>query len=68
MTDAEAVLEGAAIGADAFRAAGEAAASRAEVISDVCGSAPYKTQLIRVNVARALAKAVASADQGGSNS
>lgn len=68
MTDAEAALEGAAIGVDAFRAAGEAAAARAEVISDVRGSAPYKTQLIRVNVARALAKAVASADQGSSNS
>ncbi len=32
----------------------------AEVISDVRGSAAYKKQLIRVNVARALAKAVAT--------
>ena len=64
MTDAEALLEGAPVGGDAFRAAGEAAAGRAEVISDVRGSAPYKKQLIRVNVARALEKAVATADHG----
>ncbi len=60
MADAETALASATPGEDAFRAAGEAAAAVAEVISDVRGSAPYKKQLIRVNVARALAKAVAT--------
>ena len=60
MAEAEAALKGAPIGEDAFRAAGEAAAKAAEVTSDVRGSAPYKTQLVRVNVARALRKAIAS--------
>ncbi len=42
MTDAEAALEGAAPGEEAFRAAGEAAAAAAEVTSDVRGSAPTR--------------------------
>jgi carbon-monoxide dehydrogenase medium subunit len=60
MADAEAALKGAPIGEEAFRAAAEAAAKAAEVTSDVRGSAPYKTQLVRVNVARALRKALAA--------
>lgn len=64
MTAAEASLNGARIGNEAFRAAGEAAAGNADVFSDVRGSAPYKKQLVRVNVARALAKAVINSDDG----
>ncbi|WP_137388520.1 FAD binding domain-containing protein [Rhodoligotrophos defluvii] len=64
MADAETVLNGAPIGDEAFRAAGEAAAKQADVVSDVRGSAAYKKQLIRVNVARALAKALDNTDTG----
>lgn len=64
MGDAEAAIDGAPVGDAAFQAAAEAAAERAEVISDVRGSGPYKMQLIRVNVARALAKAVAGERKG----
>lgn len=64
MTDAEDLLKGARVGDDAFRAAGEMAAKHAEVIGDVRGSEPYKKQLVKVNVARALAKAVAGKQNG----
>lgn len=64
MSDAEAAVEGEAPGEEAFRAAGAAAAEAAGVLSDVRGSAPYKKELIRVTVARTLARAVASAETG----
>ena len=64
MHDAEIALNGAPVSDAAFRAAGEAAAVAADVISDVRGSAPYKRQLIRVNVARALAKATNAGGMG----
>ena len=40
-----------------FQQAGEAAAEEAELITDGQGSAAYKKQLVRVYVARALARA-----------
>jgi len=64
MTRAEAAVNGEQAAEAALRAAAEAAAIDADVISDVRGSAPYKRQLIRVNVMRALQKAVASPNDG----
>lgn len=64
--EAEDMLCGTDPGADAFRAAGEAAAA-AEVVPDVLGSAPYKRQLIRVYVARALQAAVFESSGNGAN-
>jgi aerobic carbon-monoxide dehydrogenase medium subunit len=65
MKEAEAVLDGAAATEEAFREAGDAAARAAEVIADVRGSAPYKRQLIRVNVARALRQAATGTEARG---
>jgi carbon-monoxide dehydrogenase medium subunit len=55
---AEQALAGAEIGERAFGRAGEAAAAEVECISDVRGSAPYKRELVRVFVARALRQAL----------
>ena len=55
---AEQVLAGAEIGERTFGRAGEAAAAEVECISDVRGSAPYKRELVRVFVARALHQAL----------
>jgi carbon-monoxide dehydrogenase medium subunit len=54
---AEAVLTGAAPDDAALARAGDAAADEAETISDVRGSAPYKRELIRVYVRRAVRQA-----------
>jgi carbon-monoxide dehydrogenase medium subunit len=43
----------------ALARAGDAGAQEAEVISDVRGSAPYKRELIRVHVGRAVRQALA---------
>jgi len=55
---AEAALAGADIDESKLARAGDAAASEAECISDVRGSAPYKRELVRVFVVRALREAL----------
>jgi aerobic carbon-monoxide dehydrogenase medium subunit len=57
---AEEVLTGAALDDAALARAGDAAADEAETISDVRGSAPYKRELIRVYVRRAVRQAFES--------
>ncbi len=57
---AEEVLTGAALDDAALARAGDAAAEEAETISDVRGSAPYKRELIRVYVRRAVRQAFTS--------
>jgi carbon-monoxide dehydrogenase medium subunit len=57
---AEEVLAGAAVDDAALTRAGDAAADEAETISDVRGSAPYKRELIRVYVRRAVRQAFES--------
>ena len=58
---AESVLAGAARDDDAaLRRAADAAADEAPVLADPQGSAAYKKQLVRVFVARAIRKALAS--------
>ena len=59
MTDAEAVLTGAKLDDKTLARAGDAAAAEAEVISDTRGSAPYKRELIRVHIGRAVRQALA---------
>ncbi len=54
---AEKVLTGATIDDAALARAGDAAADEAETISDVRGSAPYKRELLRVYVRRAVREA-----------
>jgi carbon-monoxide dehydrogenase medium subunit len=54
---AEEVLTGAAPDDAALARAGDAAADEAETISDVRGSAPYKRELIRIYVRRAVRQA-----------
>jgi len=56
---AEAVLAGAEIDDGVLARAGDAAVEEAEVIADVRGSAPYKRELLRVYVARAVKAALA---------
>jgi carbon-monoxide dehydrogenase medium subunit len=55
---AEAVLSGATIDDALLVRAGDAAADEAETISDVRGSAPYKRELLRAYVRRALRQAL----------
>jgi carbon-monoxide dehydrogenase medium subunit len=64
---AEEVLTGSAIDGDALARAGDAAADEAETISDVRGSAPYKRELLRVYVRRAVREAFEAGNgaQGG---
>lgn len=54
LTGVEAVLEGKVLDAPAMAAAGEAGTAEAAVRSDARGSAPYKRELIRVCIGRAL--------------
>ena len=58
LTQAEAVLRGAAVDATALQRAGEAAAAEAPVIGDPQGSAAYKKALVRVYVQRAVLQAL----------
>ncbi len=58
VTDAEAVLEGAEPGAEAFAEAGRAAGAAVEPSADIHGSAKYRKELTAVLVRRALAEAV----------
>jgi carbon-monoxide dehydrogenase medium subunit len=57
---AEKVLTGATVTDDLLVRAGEAAMAEAETISDVRGSAPYKRELVRVYVTRAIRAALNS--------
>jgi len=54
---AEQVLSGATIDDAVLARAGDAAADEAETVSDVRGSAPYKRELLRVYVRRAVRRA-----------
>jgi carbon-monoxide dehydrogenase medium subunit len=58
LKSAEQVLTGASVDDKLLARAGDAAAAEAETISDVRGSAPYKRELIRVYVARAVRAAL----------
>lgn len=60
LTSAEAALKGARVDDKVLARAGEAGAEEAEVISDVRGSAPYKRELIRVHIGRAVRQALAA--------
>jgi aerobic carbon-monoxide dehydrogenase medium subunit len=57
LRNAEQVLTGAAPDDAALSRAGDAAADEAEMVSDVRGSAPYKRELLRVYVRRAVRQA-----------
>jgi aerobic carbon-monoxide dehydrogenase medium subunit len=58
MRAAEQTLQGVAPGEAIFRRAGDAAAEEVETISDAHGSAPYKRELLRVYLRRALQEAL----------
>jgi carbon-monoxide dehydrogenase medium subunit len=58
LTSAEAVLKGNRIDDKLLRRAAEAAVEQVEFISDVRGSAPYKRELMRVYVQRAVRAAL----------
>lgn len=66
---AEEVLTGAAFDDAALARAGDAAADEAETVSDVRGSAPYKRELLRVYVRRAVRAAFerGSGAEGGTH-
>jgi carbon-monoxide dehydrogenase medium subunit len=61
LTDA---VAGEPVSAAGWAAAGEAAAQRVETETDIHASAGYRTQLVRVLTARALAQAAAEAVGG----
>jgi aerobic carbon-monoxide dehydrogenase medium subunit len=58
LKSAEAVLSGAVIDDTVLARAGDAAAEEADTVSDVRGSAPYKRELLRVYVRRAVRQAL----------
>ena len=58
MTAAEKVLQGAPPDDAALRRAGDAAADEVETLSDAHGSAPYKRELLRVYLGRAVRQAL----------
>ncbi|MGH7247012.1 MAG: FAD binding domain-containing protein, partial [Pseudomonadota bacterium] len=58
MAAAERELQGAAPDDTALRRAGDAAAAEASILSDAHGSAPYKTELLRVYLRRAVRQAL----------
>jgi aerobic carbon-monoxide dehydrogenase medium subunit len=62
---AEDVVRGARIDDAMLARAGEAAAEEAELIADERGSVPYKKQLLRVHVARAIRQALTQSLQAG---
>lgn len=62
LTSAEAVLTGNRIDDKLVRRAADAAAEEAEFVSDVRGSAPYKRELMRVYVQRAVRAALAGTE------
>ena len=58
MNTAEAALSNATLDDPALRRAGDAAADEAEILSDAHGSAPYKRELLRVYLRRAVRQAL----------
>jgi carbon-monoxide dehydrogenase medium subunit len=58
MKSAEAALSGATPDDPTLRRAGDAAAEEAEILSDAHGSAPYKRELLRVYLRRAVRQAL----------
>ena len=58
LKSAEAVLNGKSVSDDLLKQAGDAAAEEAEFIADVRGSVPYKRELMRVYVRRAVRAAL----------
>jgi carbon-monoxide dehydrogenase medium subunit len=58
MRTAEQALEGAAPDDATLRRAGDAAAEEVETLSDAHGSAPYKRELLRVYLRRAVRQAL----------
>src|SRR5215470_10646568 len=67
LSGAESVLSGSAVDDAALARAGDAAADEAETISDVRGSAPYKRELLRVYVRRAVRQAFDGQGNGATN-
>jgi aerobic carbon-monoxide dehydrogenase medium subunit len=65
LNGAEAVLSDATVDDALLARAGDAAADEAETISDVRGSAPYKRELLRVYVRRAVRQAFDVDGRGG---
>jgi carbon-monoxide dehydrogenase medium subunit len=65
LASAEAVLKGARVDDKTLRAAGDAGAQEADIISDVRGSAAYKRELIRVHVGRAVRQALSESALAG---
>jgi carbon-monoxide dehydrogenase medium subunit len=63
MTLAEAVLTGSGTEALRFAGAADAAAAALEPLGDLRGSAPYKREMVRVHVRRALQLAAAPAEE-----
>ena len=63
MTAAEATLLGGATDVQKFAAAGDAAAGEVEPLGDLRGSAPYKREMVRVHVRRALERASAMPEE-----
>jgi aerobic carbon-monoxide dehydrogenase medium subunit len=58
MSDAEKVLSDATPDAPTLRRVGDAAAEQADILADIRGSVPYKRELIRVIVGRAVRQAL----------
>ncbi len=58
MASAEAALTGATADDKTLAKAGDAAADEADILPDVRGSVPYKRELIRVYVRRAVRQAL----------
>ena len=63
MTNAEAAIAGSVPGASIFAAAGDAAAAEVEPIGDLRGSGPYKREMVRVHVRRALERVIAPPEE-----
>jgi len=63
----EEILSGANIDDAVLARAGDAAAEEAETVSDVRGSAPYKRELVRVYVRRAVRRALDGETEGASH-
>jgi len=58
MADAESALQGTAPDNASLKRAGDAAAAEAEILTDAHGSAPYKRELLRVYLGRAIREAL----------
>jgi carbon-monoxide dehydrogenase medium subunit len=64
MTAAEQHLSGNGTEAERFAAAADAAAAEVEPLGDLRGSGPYKREMVRVHVRRALERASATEERG----